>query len=350
MRRILFTSLMLAACAGAAAQNVGEEPTATFDYDNFFYGTAPIPAEFAKDGKGLFTVTNADLMEQEGIIRSFEIYNDDLELITTVDIESESYQEYTLIKEREGITTAYEIKYNGRWTERKVYDDEQSTNPEGLAVWSNKLSDGNENGIYITQTLFNDDEEYEYIMPIMKQYNYVSYEQDRDYDGDIDYIEEKYEYYLIGFNIKSSSGNTLQTIKMGNDQTIDYLYLIIINDKKYLGVATMDIDDHFSNDELICYPIKPNSTGINPLGAPMKIKVSPRMADRSQSFTVELDGESNAEREVVVVNSAGQTVWKQKVPAGQRTVTIGATRLGKGVNVVRVNGGKGVESCKVIVK
>ena len=348
MRRILFTSL-LAACAGAAAQNVGEEPTATFDYHNFFYGSAPIPAEFAKDGKGLLAVTNA-ILDEGDVASSFDIYNDDLELITTVAIENESYQEYTLIKEREGITTAYEIKYNGHWTERKVYRDEQMTNPEGLAVWTNKLEEGNGNNIYITQTLFNDDEEYEYIMPIMKQYNYVSYEQDRDYDGDIDYIEERYEYYPIGFNIKSSSGNTLQTIKMGNDQTIDYLYLVIINDKKYLGVATMDIDDHFSNDELICYPIKPNSTGINPLGAPMKIKVSPRMADRSESFTVELDGDSNAEREVVVVNSAGQTVWKQKVPAGQRTVTIGAARLGKGVNVVRVNGGEKAESCKVIVK
>lgn len=52
----------------------------------------------------------------------------------------------------------------------------------------------------------------------------------------------------------------------------------------------------------------------------------------------------------VVVNSVGQTVWKQKVPAGQRTVTIGAIRPDRGVNVVRVNGGKGAENCKVIVK
>ena len=347
MRRILFTSLMLAACAGAAAQNVGEAPMATF-YDYGFWGHfVTIPAEFTKDGNGLFALSNNYL--GEGYTSSFDIYNDDFEMVSTVTMEVESYREYSIIKERGSYTDPFEgTIYNGTWSERREYDDEKMTDVENIVVETNNLG-SDRNYIYITQTLFNDDEDYEYILPIVKVQKANTYEEDRDGNGEVDYIRNYYHGYKVGFNIKSINGNTLQTIDIENDRYIETIYLIMINDKKYLGIETYDINGEYI-DELIIYPIKPNNTGINPLGAPMKMKVSPRMADRSESFTVELDGESNAEREVVVVNSAGQTVWKQKVPTGQRTVTIGAARLGKGVNVVRVSGGKGAESCKVIVK
>ncbi len=38
------------------------------------------------------------------------------------------------------------------------------------------------------------------------------------------------------------------------------------------------------------------------------------------------------------------------VPAGQTSVNVSASRLGKGVNVVTVSGADGKENCKVIVK
>ncbi len=348
MKRILFTGLMLAACAGAAAQNVVEEPTATINYEAFYGNYVTIPTEFTKDGNGVFALSNTSLYD--GSINYFDIYNDEFEQIATVNIERESYREYSIIKERGSYTDPFGgIIYNGTWSERREYEDEQMTYIEDLYTKTNNLFGSNTDDIYITQTLFNDDEDYEYIMPIVKVHKADTREEDRDGNGEVDLITERYRGYNVGFSIKSSNGKTLQTINMENDRYYYMIYLFIFNDNKYLGVEACDINGK-DDDELVVYPIKQNATGINPLGAPVKMKVSPRMADRSESFTVELDGESSAEREVVVVNSAGQTVWKRKVPAGQRTVTIGATRLGKGVNVVRVNGGKGAESCKVIVK
>ena len=82
----------------------------------------------------------------------------------------------------------------------------------------------------------------------------------------------------------------------------------------------------------------------------MTVNVRPRVADRGESFTVDLGKGDNAARTVTVTNAAGQTVWQQTVPAGQQQVNISAARLGKGINVVNVSGGKQKESCKVIVK
>ena len=339
---------MLAACAGAAAQNVGEEPIHI--NEKFSYGYfCPIPKEFTKEGKGLMAFGNYEENHVSAYYTSFNVYNDNLEIVKTLQINPEAYKRYSIITEREGVYNEewHEIQYIGPWNERTEYEDDEYAEVEGLNIINISAGDliTNESisRLFITQTLFNDDENYEYIMPI-KESRITEYERDRDGDGEIDYKEKSYGYVHVGFTIKSSNGRTLQTIRLENGKTYGYIDLLAINDKKYLMVYNDTGNEHF------CYPLNPNSTGINPLGAPVKVKVSPRMADRSESFTVELDGDSNAEREVVVVNSAGQTVWKQKVPAGQRTVTIGAARLGKGVNVVRVNGGEKAESCKVIVK
>ena len=344
MRRILFTSLMLAACAGAAAQNVGEDEAII---DPKRSELTPIPSEYTKEGKVLLVnkvVTNYDTYSS-----IFKIYNDNLEHINEFKPELAEERRYTIVKEREAeVHELGYVTYTGDWTEERTSDHTSHcsmstyiTDFDGTWEYAN---------IQLTQTLFNDDDEYEYIIPETSIIRDRQIEEDRDGDGEIDRITEDYDTHYTGFSIKSSNGQIMQTINIENGYYVDNaLQLLQINEKTYLKAYVYPLEEQYGS-YYIYYPIKPNSTGINPLGAPMKMKVSPRMADRSESFTVELDGDSSAEREVVVVNSAGQTVWKRKVPAGQRTVTIGAARLGKGVNVVRVNGGKGAESCKVIVK
>ena len=345
MKKILFTGLMLAACCmGANAQNV-QEDGAIITEDFVSTTSLPIPPEYTKEGESLLAVLygyDSDYPEK------LRIYNDNLEQIYEFTPEQAAITNYRITREREPeVHEAGYVTYTGDWIEEKEEDPTYYSMEILVINDHNGTWDGNSS--IVTQTLFNDDEAYEYVIPIIAYTRNSRAENDRDGDGEIDYIQEVYRHANVGFNIKSSNGQTLQSIKLESGHEYDDIELIKFNKKTYLCLLAYPSEgdgDRYS----IYYPIKPNSTGINPLGAPVRMKVSPRMADRSESFTVELDGESSAEREVVVVNSAGQTVWKQKVPAGQRTVSIGAARLGKGVNVVRVNGGKGAESCKVIVK
>lgn len=57
------------------------------------------------------------------------------------------------------------------------------------------------------------------------------------------------------------------------------------------------------------------------------------------------------EREIAVVNAAGQTVFVTKVHAGDKSVTIDPGKLSRGLNIVKAtNGNKAAEYCKILVR
>lgn len=184
---------------------------------------------------------------------------------------------------------------------------------------------------YLSQHLFNNDDLYEYIMPICEL---------TTPEG-----ETTQRCMETGFKIMSEDNTVLQTIKF--ERLFRYsglnFYLHNLEGNNYLAVTDGDSQTYI-------YRITPSATSIPNVQAVMRLNVSPRMADRGETFTVELDGDGNTERTVTVTNAAGQAVWRQNVPAGQTQVKIGSERLSKGINVINVTGGKQKESCKVIVK
>ena len=353
MRKLFLTGLMLTACAIASAQNVQENEAIIFDY-TIYYSESYILPEYTKDGKSLMAIgINNGEYDSHEYEEKMLIYNDNLEQIYEFKFELEARESYTIIKEREAVEDLQgNITYTGDWTEKR---SNESFSYSRSSLWI-RFSDYTGNlpscAMGATQTLFNDDEDYEYLTDIYAVQPQSRTEKDRDGDGEADYVEEVFKSAMVGFAIKSSNGQTIQTINFGNGYIYDYedpIDLIKFNDKTYLRMPARDgnDDDYY----YIYYPVTKNSTDIKPIGSPIKIKVSPRIADRSESFTIELDEtESNINRDIVVVNSAGQTVWKQNVPAGQNKVNISASNLNKGVNIIRVNGTKKPESCKVIVK
>lgn len=336
MKKSVIAGIMLAACTGANAQNV-QDPVASFK-NRDVYSILP---EFTIDNKTKFMVWV--YAEDEGTSTIANVYNDDIEQIATVNTESE-YVTTRVVREREAVNVDGEIKFTGQWTEHKEGFTESAH--KILIDDMNNSVDGE--SIYLTQTLFNNDEDYEFIVPEITSTSAIE-KEDRDGDGEIDYEVTEYNYIYSGFKIKSGNGQTLQTIKLDNGYSMDFIYLLRINEKSYLMVSTSYYDGNSYDEQVLFYPIKSNTSGVNPLGAPTTVKVAPRIANRSESFTVEIDGENNTPRIVEVANMAGQIVWKQKVAAGQNTLSISADRLSKGVNIIRVNG-KQTETCKVIVK
>ena len=330
MKKSVIAGIMLAACTGANAQNV-QDPVASITYDEEM---CPILPEFTIDNKAQFMVQTGESTNMA------YIYNDDIKQIATVTLEGNPIT-YSVIREREAVEIGGYITFTGNWKEER---DEGMTNNMSLSIMDFNTSVDGES-IDLTQTLFNSDEAYEYIMPIITSTSTYR-EEDRDGDGEIDYKKTDYTNDYTGFQIKSSNGQIIQTINIDNGYSLDYLYLFKINDKNYL-MARIHNEDY--EEEMLFYPIKSNTSGVSPLGAPTTVKVAPRIANRPESFTVEIDGENNAPRIVEVANMAGQIVWKQKVSAGQNTLSISADRLSKGVNIIRVNG-KQTETCKVIVK
>ena len=198
----------------------------------------------------------------------------------------------------------------------------------------NLNSNSSDYTMYLTQTLFNDDEKYEYIVSVPKKNQY-------GYD------------YSAGLKIMSDDGSVLQTIMFPENVTGYFdrgIKLFIIGSSKYLEGG--DYEDADENEYMNLYKINKDAkdpSKVSIATAPMRVSVSPRMASRNQDINVVAEG--NGVREVIVTNAAGQVVYSTKVAAGETSVKINSRRLSSGLNVVSVKGADGKEeNCKVIVK
>lgn len=209
--------------------------------------------------------------------------------------------------------------------------------------------------VCVSQRLFNADDDFEYLVPVVSSPEaYGVTEEDRDGDGEVDQITIYYQPYVAAIKIVSETGNVLQTVKL--DHSIDVFWLnegnshiAKVGDTYYL-VCEWDGNGKDIESYSDFYAIDPTTSSVKRVGASIKTRVRPAIAERSQTITVETEA-GNAPRTITVSNAAGQTVWKQTIPAGQTSVQVDAARLSSGVNIVSVSGeDKKSGNCKIIVK
>lgn len=182
--------------------------------------------------------------------------------------------------------------------------------------------------MYLTQTLFNNDEKFEYVVPITTRY-------DRS----------------MGLKIISDDGTILQTL-MFPDNLWGYsekFKLYRIGDSFYIEAGWYEDAEGKACMNLYKINKSADPSKVSIATAPMRVSVSPRVADSSQDITVVAEG--SGLREVIVTNAVGQVVYSTKVVSGENTVRINSRHLSPGLNVVSVKGADGKdENCKVIVK
>ncbi len=219
-------------------------------------------------------------------------------------------------------------------TRFQVYDENLNlvkdikTPEENILDFSYAKLQGDDYGsVYLTQTLFNDDENFEYVVAIPSD------------EGD---------YYMDGIKVMSDDGKVLQTLTFETKMLSSYDYSIYkMGNNYYLCFTAPESEDYALNFYKINKSSDPSKVSI--ATAPVRIKVSPRVAERGQDITVAAEGEGV--REVVVTDAAGRVVYRTKADAGQQTVKINSQRLSSGLNVVSVKNADGKsENCKVIVK
>lgn len=241
------------------------------------------------------------------------------------------------------VTFDVKITPTGRWetVEEEYYNYSNEGNIEYFEWFDfNGKSLYDYGGLTITQTLFNSDDKYEYIRTIFQQTSSTE-EYDRNYDGEVDWITTYYEDETAGFEIVNEDGDVLQSIRFESPKEyVDYV-LLTINDKYYFVVE-------YDEETTEWYALTPgSSTGLKKVQAPVSVTARPAMAKRHESITIETTGDDK-NREVNIVDASGKSVWKQTIPAGQKSIRVNASKLSKGLNVVNVDGKK-EQSVKVIV-
>lgn len=238
---------------------------------------------------------------------------------------------------------------NGGWTEtskemREIY----------LAVNQYRSVDCNYvSAANISQTLFNNDDKYEAIVPV--------------YGGEVIYQEGNnrriYKNYVItSLKIVGETGETLHTLYAGENMFFvsgegDGIQIIRIGDKIYcvvrVGDLVADNSDWQYGDSYRWYEICKETNSINFVretrGA---MNIAPTIADRDAQITITLNDEnSNVARELVVTGVNGQLVGRRDIPAGENSVQIPASMLRSGMyNFTLQQKGQVVDNGKVIVK
>ena len=301
-----------------------------------------VPEEFSYNNKATFF----DWEDDDYSIVT--IYNDDIQKVKTFNVNNgEHGRKYQVIKERKATA---EGVYNGEWID---YTKEGSL-PDVTRIVFHDTSNGinEDNRIFYTQTLFNSDEKYEYIQDVFGEYKTTVTERDRDGDGDTDYIETEYSGIQIGFDVKNEDGDIVCSLRprLSEGYSVSDLILLKIKGKIYLILESYKEDDYDAPTEFSFFLITPGESSVQQVGEPIRTSVFPTMPRRDEMVTVELDDAADAQREIVVTNAQGQTVYKQRVAQGEKRVQINSGRLSHGLNIVTVKGDNSQQSCKVIVR
>ncbi len=219
-----------------------------------------------------------------------------------------------------------------------------------------------ESSVLLTQTLFNDDAKFEYIRPLVTDgLSYVGRgSQTRYIDAmgisvEVPFIAKTYGNRMSGFQVMSEDGTVLQTVQFdGNFVMRSYTSasLLRIHGKLYLAFEgyVLDVANSNMRQASLVYAFDRQSSQVRKVMEQVgDVVVTPRVADRSEQITVELNDEGGI-REIQVLNGNGQTEVRVPVAKGQKRVTIPASQLSRGLNVVNAVGGKHRQAHKVMVK
>lgn len=248
------------------------------------------------------------------------------------------------------VSTSYNGSRTGSWKSTKSNEYEQVVKAEVSFCDYDKDNVSDNLWLYVTQTLFNEDANYEYLMPIVEVLPSSSYTQDKDGDGEIDYKDTSYRPEIVGFKIVSETGSVLQEIKLNGTAyyfTDFALNVYKINNKFYAQVTCGSEEESFVD----LYRIDPTSTSVKLMENERRsVRIQPTVADRGSMITVELD-DTDVARELVVTSIDGRIVERRAIPAGEKQIRVPAAGMASGMyNFTIRKRGSVQENGKVIVK
>ncbi len=186
-----------------------------------------------------------------------------------------------------------------------------------------------------TQKLFNDDDAYEYIVPIFT-YKTIEYNEGACINGMYEYKTAEVGDFVTGFKIMNDKGETLQTF----NSSWHRMYAFILGENIYF---TPDSEKYYRVN-------KSGSSTLAEVSMPSGVSISPRVAQNSTPVNITAT-ESDSDRTIKVISANGSIMTTTKIPAGSTSATINTSRFRSGTYIVLVSeGDKMVENCKIIIR
>lgn len=202
--------------------------------------------------------------------------------------------------------------------------------------------------LFYSQTLFNNDENYEYIVseyelrptPFIKETDWHTYD-----NGKRIAIRRELRYsdkYCKTSKVLSENGTTVATFEG------EAIHILVFGGKSYLVTISREDD---SKSDYIFYEIDREQASLREVKT-ISANVFPSLVHRSEFVTVETGEELvDTPREVTVTSMDGRVIERTSIPAGERNIQIGTSRMTSGIyNLTIFANGQRIENCKIIVK
>ena len=189
--------------------------------------------------------------------------------------------------------------------------------------------------LYLTQTLFNDDDAFEYLEPVFPSFS-----------------QNPYENFASAIKVMSDNGKEVARITFDKPVYGAYMYfdLLRVDDKNYLRIITRYEDESgYFNKFFLINKSANGESAIREVEAPEALKAFPSLARKNQSVSIELGKHAGDRLQLTAAN--GSVVRQVPVKAGQKSVQLSTRGLSSGLYVVSTVGKNGAqENCKLVIK
>ena len=276
------------------------------------------------------------------------------------------YPKVNFIENSEGLTgyrVEYAVEYS-EWQATGTTVNDYSADQDRIRLCNINLNngDGRANSYFeVSQTLFNSDEGFEYILPKYKlsANGNVGGSYVINGGGDTEQIttqrsvviSEQKELALAGFQVLSEDGNVVSDITFDGDFEgsidLDCAFVITIGNTTYLAF------DGYSNGQssTIFYKIDRSTSSIQKVKtAPSTMKLTPTVVNSGSTINVNFGDDNVKGSDLVVVSASGAAVQTYHVPAGQTSAQIQANTSAGMYCISRLQKNKVAETKKIIVK
>lgn len=256
------------------------------------------------------------------------------------------------------------VNYEATYTEWQVVGERtEECSCETPVIYLDYINfdEGSSNDNYefiLSQTLFNDDEKFEYIIPKMTLTDISDWSSVvPEYGGNVlrlthSTLISDYAYPACrGVQILSSDGTVIYDIDFGNEFEADeydcqYMTIITIGGKTYLVVEGHSKIDDDNTDCTMFYRIDKQAHSIQQIS---NVPITMKARQKNSTINIQLS-DTSEDSEIIMSNPSGATVAKTFVPAGENRVSLKA-RIPKGIyNITRFQKGKNVENAKILIK
>lgn len=191
----------------------------------------------------------------------------------------------------------------------------------------------------ISQNLFSSGDKYEYIAPVFSpdpvQTNFDPY-------------TVWYRHPIIGFEIRSTDGVTYQKIEFGGDFTSDFGFFHIcgFRDHKYV---IFEVKNSEGEKCFLFYLINKHhpTDKVKRVGEPVHLTATPSIVRHNENVTIKVENYDSGDI-ISIIDMAGKTVYRGKIPQGQDQIIVPAAKLSKGLNIVTSD--HRTNSSKILVK